>query len=62
MLEPSSNQIRDDPVLMEIFVRSQNENRATSNISRRKGWFRKNRFMLLYIVFWLSIIVIAVAL
>jgi hypothetical protein len=61
MLAPSSSQIRDDPALMELFIRSQNEKRATRN-SSRKGWFRKNRFMLLFIVFWLSIIAIAVAL
>jgi hypothetical protein len=61
MTPNSNNQIRDDPAMMELFIRSQNETRATSN-SRRKGWFRNNRFMLLFIVFWLSIIAIAVAL
>jgi hypothetical protein len=59
---PTSNQIRDDPVMMELFIKSQNENRANSPRRNSKGWFRKNRFMLLFIVFWLSIIAIAVAL
>jgi hypothetical protein len=61
MTPRSNNQIRDDPAMMELFIRSQNETRATNN-SRREGWFRNNRFMLLFIVFWLSIIAIAVAL
>jgi hypothetical protein len=44
---------------MEFFTSSRNESRGRR---AETGWFRSNRATLLYIVFWLTIIAIAVAL
>jgi hypothetical protein len=48
--------------MMELFIPSSlSENRDTSR-RNRNGWVRNDRPMLLYIVLWLSIIAIALAL
>jgi hypothetical protein len=40
IMAPSSNQIRDDPALMELFIRSRMKKTGLPlSISRRNGWF-----------------------